>query len=108
MTNYESDTPFSRMTPAEQAEHFAKVRAGERAAAAKRRADAKVADDAKTAAYHAAQENAMKEPVRAEWLRNGGDAAQFDTAWPGIRAEILKQRAASAATRQRSASRVGF
>ena len=109
MMTEQNETIFSRLTPAQQAEQFANVRANEAEWRNKRRAEVRAAEDAKTAKQQAEREAALKTAALAEWTRNGGgDLTHFEAAWPGIRAEILKQRAAAAVNRKPNPRRVGF
>ena len=41
----------------------------------------------------------MKARVFRSWTANGGTAAEFEDAWPGIKVEMLKQRTIEQETR---------
>ena len=42
----------------------------------------------------------MKANARHNWQKNGGTAAEFDAAWPGLREEIIKERTLEASARE--------
>jgi hypothetical protein len=46
-----------------------------------------------------------RETARRAWLANGGTAAGFEHAWPGLRDDLLSRRAVEAMQRGRTATR---
>ena len=53
------------------------------------------------------QDEKKKARVFRNWTANGGSAAQFEDAWPEIKADMLKQQTIEQETRAREAMRMG-
>jgi hypothetical protein len=79
-----------------------------------KRREAKAAEERRREARRA-QEQAERERVEDErmkagvfrsWTANGGSAAEFEDAWPGIKADLLKQRTIEQETRSREEMRI--